>query len=139
MKKGNRARSFVTIMIVIAVSALLLRVAIERIIKINIAQNESYACAALKSISAALENYAKDHLGVFPANLSILSQDNPPYLDKDYISEKPIKGYEYSCARLDTLGYSCSASPLNCNLTGKMIYSVTTGGLIISEDCSKKE
>lgn len=139
MKKDNRARSFVTIMLVIAVFALVLRVSIERIIKINIVQNESYASATLKLISTALENYAKEHLGVFPASLSVLSKDNPPYLDKDYISESAIKGYTYSCVRLEASGYSCSANPLKCNLTGKMIYNVATGGLLTSEECSKKE
>lgn len=128
-----------TIMIIIAFSALILRVAIERIISINIALNESYASEALKLVSAALENYAKDHLGAFPASISILTQDRPAYLDKDYISESPLKGYEYSCLRIDASSYSCSASPVKCNLTGKMNYTITTGGLLISEDCSKKE
>lgn len=137
--KDTRARSFVTIMIVIAVSALLLRISIERIIKMNISQNESNASATLKLISTALENYAKDNLGVFPSSLSVLTQTNPPYLDKDYIDESPIKGYNYTCPRLEPSGYSCSARPVRCNITGKVIYTVTTGRSFASEECSKKE
>lgn len=126
-------------MIVIAVSALILRFAIERIIKITVAQNESYASETLKLISAAFENYAKDHLGTYPLELPTLTQNEPPYLDKDYLTQSPIKGYDYDCLRLETSGYSCSAHPVKCNLTGKKIYTVTTGGALVSEECSKKE
>lgn len=137
--KDTRARSFVTIMIVIAVSALLLRVSIEQIIKINITQNESNALATLKLISTALENYAKDNHGVFPLSLSVLIQTTPPYLDRDYIGESPIKGYNYTCPKLEPSGYSCGARPVKCNITGKTIYTINTGHSFASEECSKKE
>ena len=71
-KKG---KSFITIMIVIAISALLLRIAFDRIIKINIAQNESNAQGTLKLISAALENYAKGHSGAYPSRRSCESSE----------------------------------------------------------------
>ena len=136
--KNARARSFVTIMIVIAVSALLLRIAIERLIKINITQNGSDASVTLKLISAALENYAKDNHGIFPAELSLLTKTSPPYLERDY-TQFPLKGYNFSCTRLEPSGYSCSAIPVKCRLTGIMIHTVSTGGLLVSEECSKKE
>jgi competence protein ComGC len=137
--KDTRARSFVTIMIIIAISSLVLRIALERIIKINIAQNESNAQTTLKLISTALENFAKDHLGNYPAGLSTLTQTNPSYLDKDYIAQSPIKGYNYSGPVFGPSGYSCSASPVKCKLTGDFFYTITTGGLLVSEECSKKE
>ncbi len=126
-------------MIVIAISSLVLRISLEQLIKFNIAQNESNAQTTLKLISAALENYAKDHLGAYPDKLSLLNQDSPRYLDKDYLTESPAKGYDYSCPRLESSGYSCAANPVKCNLTGKTTYTVTTGGLIVSEECIKKE
>lgn len=135
----SSSRSFVIIMVVIAICALVLRFGIEQLIKINITQNESNASGTLKLISAALENYAKDHNGAFPANISLLTKDSPPYLDKDYIAESPARGYSFSCLRLETSGYSCLATPVKCRLTGKMIYTVTTGGLLIYEECSQKE
>lgn len=137
--KDRRARSFVTMMIIIAMSSLFLRIAIERIIKINIEQNESNTQAVLKLISTALENYAKHNQGIFPANLSFLTQPNPPYLDKDYISQSPLKGYNYNCLRLEPSGYSCYALPTKCGLTGNMVYTITSGGLLISEACNRKE
>ncbi len=136
---NKKGASFVTIIVVIGILALLLRIGIEEVLKVNISQNESAALSTLKLISTGLENYANNSVGVFPADLSILTKTTPAYLDKDYVDMSPVKGYTYRFSRLDPYGYSCRAEPLRCNLTGKMIYTITTGGVIMSEECSKKE
>ena len=112
---------------------------IGEIINATCAQNESNAQTTLKLISTAFENYAKDNHGAYPANISVLTRSTPPYLDKDYLKQSPIKGYHYNCNRLDAAGYSCHAFPTRCRLTGKLEFSVTTGSLLISEDCGVKE
>ncbi len=137
--KNTQARSFVVIMVVIALSALLLRIAIEKIIEVTSDQNEAIAQSTLKSIATALDNYARDNQGIYPKGISILSQSKPRYLDKDYVTQSPIKGYTYSCGRLDASGYSCYAFPVRCRLTGKVDFTVSTGNLLISEDCRKEE
>lgn len=126
-------------MIIIATLALVLRFTIDRIIKFNIPQNESNAQGTLKLISAALENYAKDNHGSYPTSPSVLIKSKPPYLDKDYITQSPSKGYNLGCSRLEPSGYSCYANPIRCNLTGTMAYTITTGGLFVSEECKAKE
>lgn len=137
--KHMEGLGFVTLMLVIAILSLFLRIALEQIIKITITQNESYASETLKLISTALENYAADNQGIFPSDVSILTKGKPAYLDKDYINESPFKGYNYSCLRLEPSGYSCSANPVKCNLSGKMRYNITTGGSFTSEECEQKE
>lgn len=137
--RDNKARSFVTIMIIIGISSLILRIAIDRLIKINIAQNESNAQGTLKLISASLENYAQDNHGIYPLSLDVLTKPSPPYLDKDYIAHSPLKGYNYVCLRLEPSGYSCSASPVICNITAETVYTISTTGLLVSERCAKKE
>jgi len=139
MYRDNKARSLLTIMILIAIAAFLLKIAIEQLIQINVSYNESNASATLKLISVALENYAKDHLGYFPENISALIQDTPPYLDKDYLMKSPLKGYNYNCLRLEPSGYNCSAQPARCGMSGRMAYTVTTGGLFLAEPCRRKE
>ncbi len=134
-----KARSFVMIMIIIALSSLFLRLAIEKIIEFNIKQNESYAQATLKSVSTALENYSRDHQGVYPAEPSALTGGPARYMDKDYLSGSLSKGYEFTCRRMDSSGYNCSALPLKCGFTGSKIYSVSTSGLFVFEDCSGKD
>jgi competence protein ComGC len=136
---NNKARSFVTIMLVIAITALLLRIAVEQVIRVSSVQNESNATSTLKLVATALENYSKDHGGNFPANVLDLTKTNPAYIDKDYVTQSPVKGYIFSCPRMDASGYSCYASPTHCGLTGSKIYNVTTGGLSVSEDCSVKK
>lgn len=137
--KDIRGKSFITIMIAVAVSALILRLVIKQIIRTNINQNESNAFATLKLISAALENYAKDNKGLYPTNISVLTKTSPAYLDKDVMFQSPLKGYVFMCPRLEPSGYNCSATPLKCNLTGQMTYSVITGGSFISEECNRKD
>jgi hypothetical protein len=138
-----KGRSFIIIIIIIAISALALRIAIEQIIRISIEHNQSGAQSTLKLISAALENYAADNKSSYPQNLTVLTQTKPPYLEKNYFSQSSLgdylRGYNYSCSRIDASGYNCSAIPIKCKLTGKMVYTVTTGGLLISEECEKKE
>lgn len=135
----NKAQSFVTIIIIIAAFALILRIAIEQVVNMNIAQNESNAQANIKLVSAALENYAKDNQGFYPANFTSLLQTKPPYLDINYVNQSPLKGYVYACLRLESSGYSCQASPVKCNISGRKKYIVSTGGSLLSEECSVKE
>jgi len=134
-----KARSFVSVMIVVAFSILLLRWGLQKIIIYNIEQNQYLAQGNLKLFSTALENYAKDHQGAYPADTKQLTEGKPVYLDKDYLAVSSIRGYEYDCQRLDASGYNCTASPVNCQLSGKMEYAVSTGGLIMAESCDKNK
>jgi hypothetical protein len=134
----REARSFVVIMIAVGLSALLLRTVIHKFIIYNIERNQSLAQVNLKLFYTALENYAKDNKGVYPDRMDQLTKGKPAYLEKDYLSASSIGGYEYECQRLNASGYNCSASPVNCNLTGSKVYAMSTGGLVIAEDCDKK-
>jgi len=134
-----KAKSLITIVIVVAFVALLLRIIIANFIVFSITQNESSAQTTLKLISTALENYSKDNQGAFPASLSSLSTTKPAYLDEYYVNQAVIKGYNFSCPRLESTSYVCLAATLKCGITGKNNYSITTGGSLISEECSKRE
>jgi len=125
-------------MIVIALSALLLRFGLHRLIIFNIEQNQLIAQGNLKALSTALENFAKGNKGEYPSQISQLTKSDPVYLERNYIMDSPIKGYEYDCQRVDPKGYNCQAEPLNCKLTGRSTFTVSTGGLIIAENCDKE-
>ncbi len=137
--KNNKAKSFVAIMICVALASFLLRFAAEQLIRMSISQNEPAASSTLKSIALALDNYAKDHKNSFPESISVLNKSKPPYLDKDYTSFSSYKGYRYACPRLDSGNYSCVATPSICRITGLSIYTIGTGGVMVSERCSKEE
>lgn len=137
--KKTAGLSFLSIMITIAFVGLLLRIAVEQLINMNIAQNELNASSNLKLISTALENYSRDNNAVFPAQVAVLTNTNPRYLDEDYIARSPVGGYDYACRVLEPSGYSCFAAPVKCGITGNKVYTVTTGGALLSEDCRKRE
>jgi len=139
MLRNNHGKSIIALVIVSAVIVLALRIAIEQVVRISIAQNETNALNTLKIISTALENYAKDNSGVFPSSLVTLSETKPEYLNKSYLNQPYMKSYNYNCSRLEQSGYSCSAVPVQCNLTGKKVFIVVTGGSLISEDCNKRD
>jgi type II secretory pathway pseudopilin PulG len=96
---NRRARSFVTIMVVVALSALLLRLVIHRIIIYRIQQNQLLAQVNLKLFSTAIENYAKDNKNVYPVNIDLLIKHSPVYLERDYLAETSVRGYEYDCQK----------------------------------------
>ena len=126
-------------MVIIAISAVLLRVITVKVIERNTAQNKSSALGTIKLIATALENYAKDSKGLYPLSFQALTETKPPYLDKDYITQSPVKGYTYNCSRLESSGYNCSATPTICKVTGITSFNITTGALLVSEECDKKE
>lgn len=136
---NTRGKSFLVLMIVIAFTALFLRFAGNQIITLTISQNESNAAGTIKMIGTALENYAVNNNNVFPGSIKALTETDPPYLKSDYVSESPLRGYNYTCSRLEPTGFNCSAVPLKCNLTGKKVFVVSTGNIFVSEDCFKKE
>jgi len=137
---NRNARSFVVIMLVVAFVALFLRFFIEQLIKINIKHNETYAQETIKLISIAFENYAKDHQGIYPVNYAELLDNKPAYIEKKYVpTVNGLRGYNYSCSRLESSGYSCSVTAKSCDFSGKKSFVVSTGGAIVSEDCGKKK
>lgn len=127
-------------MIAIALVSLLLRFALEKAIKFNIAQNESSAQSTLKLISAALENFAASNNAVYPSAFAQLTEANPQsYIGINYTAKPNFKGYIYNCPRLEPSGYNCVAAPSRCALTGNKVFSVSTGNLFVTEECGKKE
>jgi hypothetical protein len=134
---SRKARSFVVIMIVISLTALILRIAIVQFANFTIIQNEASALETLKLLTTAIENYAKDHLGVFPTSLEALVQSSPAYIEKEYISLSYEKGYNFNCLRLESSGYTCSASPSRCKISGKRTFTMTTGQVLSDEECAK--
>lgn len=111
-----------------------------QVIQWRIDQNEAAAQESLKLVSTALELYAKDHMGQYPQNLNSLIQSKPAYINPDYIAESSKrKGYVFSCSRLEQASYICSERPASCGITGKKVFTATTGGSMIIEECAKDE
>lgn len=134
---SGRARGFtlVEIMIVLMLIASLSVLAIPSLLRARMAANESAARATLKTIAVALENYASETGSGYPTDFSDLTTGTPPCLNNDYIAESPIQGYSYACGTLSQSGYTCSATPQNCNRTGSTVYTITTGAVFLDVAC----
>jgi competence protein ComGC len=98
---NKKARSFVAIMIIVAIVSLLLRFAIHKLIVYNMEQSQSLAQVNIKLLSTALENYAKDNKGAYPVHAGQLTKGNPAYLENDYLAVSSVRGYQYDCLRMD--------------------------------------
>ena len=133
MRKGF---TLVEIMIVVAIIALLAAIAIPNLLRARITANESAAQANLRTISTALENYAAANNGSYATDESDLLAPNadPPYLNQSFCGNT-IQGYTYSCT-LAATGYTVTATPASCGTSGTKTYTIETGGVLSSANCS---
>lgn len=136
---AEKGKSFLVLVTAAGVLSLLLSVLGEKIIGLVVNRNNAAAAATLKTIATGLENYGKEHNGEYPDDFSVLTNREPPYIDRNYLMESPHHGFNYFCSRLDKTGYNCSAIPVRCGITGSKNFAVATGNLFVSEDCDKNE
>ncbi len=128
MKKGF---TLVEIMIVVAIIALLAAIAIPNLLRARTTANESAAQATLRTISTAVETYAAANNGQYPAAESALTGATPPYLNKSYCAQTE-NGYTYGCT-LAATGYTLTSRPLNCTTSGTKSFTMTTGGVLVTD------
>ncbi len=136
-KRLVRGVTIAAAMIIVSIITLLAIIVIPRFLSSRMGANESAARAGLKTIAAALENFAEETKQGYPTDISVLITADPPYLNKNYIADSPVQGYNYTCESLGVSGYSCSAEPQHCARTGSKIYEITTGGVFTETECSQ--
>lgn len=136
-KKTGCLIAFVVMVVIswiaIIMICLLLAIAVPNIFLARISANENLAQSNLKTISAALENYRSRNNGRYPTDEYQLTSSKPLYLSQRYNGLK-IHGYLFY-EKLSPEGYSLIATPTSCNVTGRKLFTVTTGGIIASQDC----
>jgi len=140
MKKYSKNHSIfktftlVEIMIVVAIITVLATLLSLNLLRSKLHSAEANAQATLRAISTALESYASAKSGAFPVgnNLSLLYNEDPKYINKEYVAdctaESPCQGYAYSC-NLSLAGYTCSATPQGSYYNAKT-FTVETGGIL---------
>ena len=128
-----KARGFLPIIVSIAIIVIILKIVISQVIQFTTKQNEARAQEALRLLSVAFENYARDHMGSYAENITQLERSEPAYLGENILARTQLDGYVFSCERMESLGYRCSAAPAACGVSGRYVYSVSTGGAFQTE------
>jgi type II secretory pathway pseudopilin PulG len=139
MYDRRRGLTITGVTIAAAIVTLLAVIVIPQLLSSRMAVNQSAARANLKALSAALEAYAAKGQQGYPADISDLIKAKPPILNKNYIADSPLQGYNYDCITLDASGYSCSAWPEHCGRSGSKQYTVTTSGVFSERDCQSDD
>lgn len=118
----RRAFTLVEIMIVVAIIAGLVMLSTPNILRSRIIANEGVALANLKTISKACQLY---HINRerYPADLSELAEDNPPYIDSILASGNK-QGYDFIYS-LTSDGFTINVNPSGI-LKGRYFYTDQT-------------
>ena len=127
---GGRAEGIGTILVTVAVIALLAAIAIPSLLRARIHTNDVTAQRILKVMAGSVTRYAHEHAGQYPKSISELTAANPLYLKENYCDKK-FAGFTYSCEIGDN-NFKFVAHPI-ANVTGSMIFYVTEEGLFKEE------
>jgi len=92
----------------------------------EIESNQYLAMSRLRSMWTASEVYATANNGVYPVNMALMVEADPPYITKDYCG--PIKGGFTIQCNMFSSHYSYMAIPDDSNVSGNTVYLMPFGG-----------
>lgn len=100
---------------------------------LDLESSDFHAKEIIKTIVAAMENYAADNQGFYPDSFDDLMGQDSPYLVPDNY-EGGIGGYLFSITtELDS--YKVMATPVQCGVTGRKIFIQERGKELVEKLC----
>ena len=133
-KDNLKGRRLAVTGILLGVLGLLLAIAIAlpSILGVKEAADANWAQQKVRTISDAIETYAKANNGKYPISEFELVNGDAPYLSESYANQI-IHNYRF-LLELNADSYRVVAKPEKCGFRGKIITAVT-GGAIQEEGC----
>jgi prepilin-type N-terminal cleavage/methylation domain-containing protein len=134
----NRGFSLVEILIAVAIIAVIVTIAIPNMLSYRIRANENAAIQRLGAIHLALDMYHKSY-NIYPANISFLTNANPPFLVDpkiEFLGEPGsmaffnCEGYGYAYLAAGANVYGLGAGPLKPGVTGNRVFKIEEDGAI---------
>jgi len=132
---NRKGFTLVEIMIVVAIIALLAAIAVPNLLTARRTANEAAAKATVRSLSTAAETFSTSNSGKYPAdvlgagNLQDFIASAGNYCKDNAGGQTAVQGYNYACT-LTVGGYTFVASPVTQDVTGKITYTASTGGVL---------
>ncbi len=136
--KNKHAFSFIEMMVVVAIVAIITSIAVPSLLKSRQGANQHAAQSTLQTISAAIETYFTTFM-TFPDDYNNLLNTSPPFINVDYCDGQAHSGYEINCAGvggsgMTTTSYTITANPESSTM-GVNCYRITPGGVLSSVTC----
>ncbi len=116
--------------------SILAAIAIPNFLQARMDAREAQAQKTLEEISQAIEAYRVDHNGQYPLKEQDLTLSTPPYLKEAYDNAVRLE-YIFS-EEFGADGYKVTATPTECKVSARKIFVIETGGLLSSQECSRK-
>lgn len=91
------------------------------------------AKVALRVIATAYESYYVDN-NKYPTSIADVTETDPPYLEYESI-DSATENYHFNCETEDSYNYICTATPIECGVTGTKIFKIDNSFEIYEEDC----
>ena len=113
--------------------AMISAIAIPNLLQARLNANQSAAEATVRTISTAAETYHGVD-GKYPLSEANLTEASPAYLTQSY-NHKEIFGYIIS-EEFQESGYKIVAAPKACGTSGRKLFTMETGRVFNSQDCS---
>lgn len=92
---------------------------------------DNLARKTLTRMAKATERFAKANAGIYPSQMSQLTDIFPPYIKDNYCNREE-GGFRFSCY-MSPDGFKYTATPIALGKTGSKILSVTTGGTFFNK------
>lgn len=119
--------------IVIPIIAITTAIVVPTFLKNSEQARMESAKLALRTIATAYETYYADN-NTYPSSIAELTETDPPYLEYESL-ELATKNYYFSCQTEDSYNYICTATPIQCGVTGTKIFKIDNSSEIQEEDC----
>jgi Tfp pilus assembly protein PilE len=119
--------------IVIPIIAITTAIFVPTFLKSSEKAHMESAKLALRTIATAYETYYANN-NTYPSSITEITKGDHPYLEYESL-DFASKKYYLNCETKDPYNFICSATPIECGVTGTKIFKIDNSFEIYEENC----